>query len=228
MNIFITGTDTDVGKTYITISLALAFKELGKKVGIFKPLQSGAIHRGDETLAPDLEEAKKYSSDIKLKYSYLLDGEVSPSLAAKKAGITINPDKIKSDFEEFKKDLDIVLVEGAGGLYCPATNKQLMADIIKLLDIPAIIVARPNLGTVNHTLMTIECAKQKGINILGVIINRYPTKTEDDAIINVKSQIEDFTDVKVIATVYESNSKQDLKELIQKCLTELNSCKELV
>ena len=221
MKIFITGTDTDVGKTFITIALALAFNAMGKKVGIFKPLQSGAIQKENELLAPDLEEVKKYSSDIKLKYSYLLKGEVSPALAAKNEGIEVKPEKIKSDFDEFSKDLDIVLVEGAGGLYCPATDKLLMADIIKLLDIPAIIVARPNLGTVNHTLMTIDCAKQKGIDILGVIINRLPLRTNDDAILNVISQIEDYTDIKVIAKVYENENKSDLKKLLSECVSHL-------
>ncbi|MCD7879145.1 MAG: dethiobiotin synthase, partial [Candidatus Gastranaerophilales bacterium] len=159
MEYFITGIDTDIGKTFITKGLALVNENTGKKTGVFKPLQSGAIKTEKGILAPDLEAVRQICPNINTKCSYLLEGEVSPALAARLAGIKIDINKIKSDFKEFSKQNDITFVEGAGGLLAPAANDMLCADLIKALDIPVIIVSVPFLGRLNHTLLTVHYCK---------------------------------------------------------------------
>ena len=195
-SIFITGTDTDIGKTFVSIGLCLAQENKGLKVGYFKPLQSGA----KDGIAPDVEELKKYSNSINVKYSYLFEQEVSPYLASNLSGINVDIEKIKKDLADFKKENDFVVIEGAGGLYCPAFQDKLFADIISELNQEIIIVTTPNLGRINHTLMTVECAKQKGIKIKGIIINSMPEiKTQSQE--NFANELKDFCDAEILGVI---------------------------
>jgi dethiobiotin synthetase len=212
MNYFITGIDTDIGKTFVTKGLALSFENANKKVGVFKPLQSGAIKSNNTYLAPDLEAIKKLSKNINTKCSYLLEGEVSPALAARLSGIKIDIEKIKSDFKNFSSQNDITFVEGAGGILAPATDEFLCADLIKELNIPIIIVTVPFLGRLNHTLLTIHYAKTMNIPIKGIIINKIPNKTDDLATKNFINELKMYTDVEILAQIKEINA--DNKELI--------------
>lgn len=207
MEYFITGIDTDIGKTFITKGLALAYENTGKKVGVFKPLQSGAIKTENGFLAPDLEAIKEVSKTINTKCSYLLEGEVSPALAARLAGIKIDIEKIKADFKEFSAQNEITLVEGAGGILAPATDNMLCADLIKALNIPIIIVTVPFLGRLNHTLLTVHYAKTMNIPIKGIIINKIPSNTDDLATKNFINELEMYTDVPIIGKINELNKK---------------------
>lgn len=201
MEYFITGIDTDIGKTFITKGLAFAFHNSGKKTGVFKPLQSGAVKTPNGNLAPDIEAVKALSKEINTKYSYLLEGEVSPALAARLAGIKIDINKIKTDFKNFANLNDITFVEGAGGILAPAADNMLCADLIKELNIPVIIVTVPFLGRLNHTLLTIHYAKTNNIPIKGLIINKVPQKTEDLATLNFVKELKMFTDTKILGTI---------------------------
>lgn len=212
MEYFITGIDTDIGKTFITKGLALAFEKRGKKIGVFKPLQSGAIESNNCLLAPDLEAIKELSTGIRTKCSYLLKGEVSPALAARLSGIKIDINKIKKDFKNFSQENDITLVEGAGGLLAPATDNLLCADLIKELNIPIIIVTVPFLGRLNHTLLTIHYAKTNHIPIKGIIINKVPNQTEDLATKNFTDELQRYTDVKILGIIHDINKTDILNE----------------
>lgn len=225
IRLFITGTDTDIGKTFVTSALALTFQSMGYKVGVFKPLQSGAIETPSGLLAPDIESVKKLSTEIKTKYSYLLKGEVSPALAAKLSGVEISIDKIKNDFEDFSKSLDIVLVEGAGGLCAPATENMLMADLIKALNIPAVLVTGAYLGSINHTLLSIKYMESLNLAIRGLIINNYPKNTEDVAVKNMTKELKEFTSVDILGIIerQENADNKTLIELFKDCANRLIS-----
>ena len=195
-SIFITGCDTNIGKTFVSIGLCLAFKSKGLKVGYFKPFQSGVVNG----FAPDIEELRIYSKDIEARYSYLLEGEVSPHLSSILNNVEIDTEKVKCDLKDFKKSCDFVVIEGAGGLYCPAIKGKLFADIISQLDQEIIIVTTPDLGRINHTLMTIDCAKQRGIKIKGIIINsipQNPTLSQE----NFVKELKMFCDVEILGTI---------------------------
>lgn len=217
-SIFITGTDTDIGKTFISIGLCLALENKGLKVGYFKPFQSGAYKKEGKLLAPDVEELKKYSN-IKTKYSYLFEGEVSPHLASVLSDIKVDMKKVKNDLDEFRSISDFVVIEGAGGLLCPAIKGKLFCDIIKELNQEIIITTTPSLGRINHTLMTIECAKQKEIKIKGLIINKMPqnpTLSEKNFIKELKM----FSDIEILATIPEMHDLN--KEEIIKHFSKIN------
>lgn len=213
-SIFITGTDTDIGKTFVSVGLCLALENKGLKVGYFKPFQSGA----KDGFAPDIQELKKYSNSIKTKYSYLFKGDVSPHLASILGNIEVDINKVKKDLENFKKENDFVIIEGAGGLYCPAIKEKLFADIIKDLNQEIIIVTTPNLGRINHALMTIDCAKQNGIKIKGLIINSMPeekTLSQENFIKELKM----FTDIEILGII--PQIKNLTKENLTKVFSEI-------
>lgn len=194
-SLFITGTDTDVGKSVMTLALALALEKAGYTVGVFKPLQSGAYVENGKLTAPDLALMQRFSKTIVCGCSYLLQGECSPALAMRLAGTAFSMAKIREDFAELQKKCDVVLVEGAGGLLCPVHfgERLTMADIIKYLAIPCVIVARSRLGTVNHCLMTDSIAKQYGLQVKGLLLNRFPQDTADIAVQHVCEEIAAYT-----------------------------------
>ncbi len=210
--IFITGTDTDIGKTFVSVGLCLKLEALNYKVGYFKPLQSGAYKKNGAIAAPDLEELKKYSN-IPSKYSYLFEGEISPHLAALINNIEVDINKIKDDFTIFSSKFDFTIVEGAGGIYCPAYKHAKFSDIIKALDIETIVVTTPKLGRLNHLLMTLECAKINNIKVKGVIINSMAQKTTLSEQ-NFIKELREFSDVDILGVIPRLNNP-DKKEILE-------------
>ena len=172
--IFITGTDTEVGKTFITGGLARMWLKMGKRVGVMKPIESGCV-RSDGVLQPldalFLKEMSASTDDLDLIVPYRLEHPLAPSIAAELESIEIDLENIKSIYRQLELKYDIILVEGAGGVLSPLYKTFTNVDLIKLLDIPVIVVARNTLGTINHTLLAVECARSNGLTILGIIIN---------------------------------------------------------
>lgn len=172
--IFVTGTDTDVGKTVIAAGLAGLFKQKGLKVAVMKPIQTGAIKRTGKLISLDIELMIKTSGineDINLLNPYCLEPPVAPLVASQITGVKIDIKKILTAYAKLKSRYEIVIVEGAGGLLVPILSNYLMIDLIKDLDLPILIVAKPSLGTINHTLLTIRESQAQGIHVLGVVIN---------------------------------------------------------
>ena len=169
---FITGTDTGIGKTYVS---AFLYKTVKKYEGVYyKPVQSGCIEKNGKLIAPDIEFVCSFNSekyDI-LKGTYFLKEEVSPHLAAEIENVEINFEKIKKDWESLKNKYKTIIVEGAGGVYVPlARDRYFIYDLIKDLSIPVILVCSAKVGAVNHALLTINFLKNIGIKIHGIIFN---------------------------------------------------------
>ena len=205
-SIFVTATGTDIGKTYISALLVKKLRESGFNCGYYKPALSGAIKQPDGSLlAGDCDFVVKTAGlDVNPEdcVTYCFEEAVSPHLAAERLGVKIEKSKIKSEFEQRKKNYDYLVVEGAGGITCPFNMKEeilLLPDIIKALGLNAVIVADGGLGTINSVLLTVEYAKQQGINIKGLILNNF----EEDNFMHLdnKKQIERLTGINVIATV---------------------------
>jgi len=200
-NIFITGIDTDIGKTFVSLGICLNIKSKGIDVAYFKPFQSGAYQQNETLKAPDVVEILKYCN-IPCGYSYLLKGEVSPYLAAKMSNIEIDIKKATDDTLNFSKNHDFTVIEGAGGLYCPIYKDITFANFIQKLNTEILIVTTPDLGRINHTLMTIDCAKKFGIKIKGIIINKMPQE-KTEATKHFKEELKAFCDVEILAIIPE-------------------------
>ena len=178
--IFITGTDTGVGKTVVTAALARLLREQGVNVGVMKPVTSGCLERGDSLVSEDAE-LLAWAAGVPLDEKcapYCLRAPVAPSVAAAKENVRIDFSRIQDAFESLQTRHDFVLVEGAGGLMVPISGGLMVADLVLALKLPLLVVARPNLGTVNHTVLTCFTAKQLGIDVRGTIINSYPDKPD--------------------------------------------------
>jgi dethiobiotin synthetase len=201
---FITGTDTDVGKTIVTALLTAYYKKIGKRVVPYKPVQSGAIDEQGRLTAPDVALYKKALPTLAAEDSntYVLKKPSSPHLAAKEEGVTIFPGKIIEHVRLLEQKYETVLVEGAGGLIVPIQeNGYCMIDLIKDLSVPVLLVARAGLGTINHTVLSVMALKAAGIKIAGIIFNRL--KNDEDLTIehDNRHMIEQLTSIPVIGTV---------------------------
>jgi len=212
--IFITGTDTNVGKTYVSSILA---KELSKKVkvGYLKPIETGGR---EDTLT--LKKMLKNDDDLDLMNPINLKLPLSPNIAFDVENYQLTLDEIKrkilQSYNILKRKYAFLIVEGAGGVCVPIKDNFLMSDLIKLLNLDAVIVSRPNLGTINHTLLTIEHLRNKGINIRGVIINCMTDLNEVLHYEKTFETIEKFGNVEIIGIVknngdYDINFKKILK-----------------
>ncbi len=172
--IFITGTDTGVGKTYATAGLLNAMKKMGITSCPMKPVETGCDIQKGKLIPQDaitLINASGVSEPLDIINPYRFRHPLAPSVAAEMEKIAIKKQKIFSAYRYLLNKYDITIVEGAGGIMTPVYKKYLFRDLIKDLGLPVIIVSRPVLGTINHTLLTIEAARSRKINIHGIIIN---------------------------------------------------------
>ncbi|MFZ3171214.1 MAG: dethiobiotin synthase [Carboxydocellales bacterium] len=170
--LFITGTDTGVGKTIFTAALAGALKDQGWQVGVMKPAQSG-VEEGKDSDASLLIRAAEVTDPPELIVPYSLRAPLTPMVAAEVEGQQIEQRVITAAYRSLSINHRLILVEGAGGLMVPLNSNLLVAQLVSELNLPLIIVARPNLGTINHTLLTVATARGLGLKIAGVIINGY-------------------------------------------------------
>jgi dethiobiotin synthetase len=172
--IFVTGTDTGVGKTVVSAALAWSLKQSGKKVAVMKPVQTGTI--ADGLMDIDyIQRVAQTSHSLEEVCPYRFPEPLAPMVAANMAGEKIDIERIKSLFHKLSSSHDITIVEGAGGLLVPVTEDYLMSDLAFDLGLPLVIVTRPSLGTLNHTLLTVESAKGRGLRVLGIVINQFPS-----------------------------------------------------
>ena len=195
-SLFITGTDTGVGKTLIAGALAAVLKKKGIDVGVMKPVATGGW---DD--ARFLIRAAGVKDNLFLVNPYCLGTPVVPAVAAEIEGVKIDIRKIKNAYEELSKRHDILIVEGVGGLLVPIYKSYLVTDLINELKLPVIIVAKPGLGTINHTLLTIRQAKVSRINVLGVIISNYDDANAGIAEMTAPEVIERIGKVPVLGIV---------------------------
>ena len=200
LNIFVTGTDSNVGKTFITAGLAATMQSLGYSTCVYKPIQTGALGNGF-LQSPDLAFVKNIDPYIKTYSSYLLKSAANPSIAAETENITIDKNLIKNDYEQICKEHDCIITEGTGGIMTPLAPEYLVSDMIKTLNLPIVIIVKPDSGTVNQTLLTINQAVSKGLNVRGVIINNFPENTKDINIKTAPRLIEEYSDAKVLGII---------------------------
>lgn len=178
--LFITGTNTGVGKTIVTAAIVTAFRACGINAGIMKPIATGV--GGIDTGWSDPEWLVSVTgvqdpSDLITPYRFPLPA--APLVAAAQANRPIDPTRILDAFQTLLPKHDCVVVEGIGGLLVPITPGLFVADLIKRMNLPALVVARAGLGSINHTLLTLECLRNRGVSILGLVFNSPARPTAD-------------------------------------------------
>lgn len=215
--IFITATGTDAGKTYVSALIVKSMRERGFDCGYYKPALSGAGIAKDGKLIPGDADYVLKTAGIEEPpenyVSYIFKPAVSPHLASEMENNPIKLEKIKSDFNRLKEKYEYILVEGAGGIVCPFNQREnlMLPDVIKALGLDVIIVASAELGGINSAVLTVEYAQNHGINVKGIVLNKYDETSLMQR--DNKKQIENITGIKVLAAVKENDIKIDLKEI---------------
>ena len=175
---FVTGTDTGVGKTVLTAALVALARSRGEDVVPMKPIQTGCDERDGELLAPDLEDVFRLSDMAPSRAEqadmcpYRFKPPCSPHLAAKMAGEAICAKTIDRHFRSLADRHDAVIVEGAGGVLVPLCERLTMLGLIRDCGLPALVAARPGLGTINHSLMTVRTLQSAGVEVAAIVMVR--------------------------------------------------------
>jgi malonyl-CoA O-methyltransferase len=180
IGVFVTGTDTGVGKTVAAACLARAWQ-----AGYWKPVQTGAATADDDTA--DVVALAGLAADHVYAPAYALQAPLSPHAAAELEGVTITMDAIR-----LPQTAHPLVVEGAGGLFVPLNGRDFMIDLMAKLALPVLLVARSTLGTINHTLLSLAALRMRGLPIAGVVLNGPPNAGN-------RAAIERFGKVRVLA-----------------------------
>ncbi len=206
--VFITGTGTDVGKTIVTAGLLRQLRSAGVNAATMKPVQTGAEVSSDGKLtAPDLMVHHKAAGfvatpdEAELMAPYLYEPACSPHLAGRMAGRYPDIGRITDCARQLEERYEVLLVEGAGGVYAPLTESETMLDLMKALGYPVLLVAHRGLGTINHSLLSIEALRSHGLEILGVIFNETQDVEPDFIKEDNPSAIESFGKVAILGNI---------------------------
>ena len=195
--VFITGTDTNVGKTVVTAALGMALQQTGGTVGIMKPVETGITpaettsdgHRFKGLFAP--------YKNVDVRSLYCFPPPAAPLEAARICQQPIEVEAILDAYQTLAMHHDYTLVEGVGGILVPLTQTRDVRDLIRLLDLPCLIVSRTGLGSINHTRLTLMGLRQAGIPIIGILLNHTDTTPEEQQASTVKL-IRELSDVPVL------------------------------
>jgi len=173
-NMFITGTDTGVGKTSVAGAIAAHYRESGVKVGVMKPAETGCCKRDGVLVPADASFLKRASGSTDIMGAvcpYTFKEPLAPAIAAKKAGREISSRFLIKVFRAIARQHDVTLVEGAGGIMVPICHNYSYLDLAGDLGIPVLIVGRAGLGTINHTLLTVHALQSRQIKIHSIVLN---------------------------------------------------------
>lgn len=224
--IFITGTGTDVGKTYVTALIVKKLKQNGKNPAYYKAAMSGNDRDEAGKLIPGdalfVKNISGISQSLEEMCPYIYENAVSPHLASRIEGNPVKLPIVKEGFEKVCKAYDYVTMEGSGGILCPICydeEKIWLEDIIKELSLSSLIIADAGLGTINSVVLTVEYMRAKNIPILGIIFNHYhPGSTMEED--NLK-MCEEMTGVQVLACVKDGDTELDIDiEKLMACYQE--------
>ncbi len=174
MNLFVTGTDTHVGKTWICAAIAQQAVAYGASVSYYKPIETGVPTTNSHSDVGFMDTA--LLGQVQTYSRYRFAPPVAPAVADTQN--EISPATIYADVQRYAKTSDLLLVEGAGGLAVPICSDMLMLDLIRKLRLEVLLVARSQLGTLNHTLLSVEALLNRDIPIRGIVLNYYPCRPE--------------------------------------------------
>ncbi len=211
--LFITGTDTGVGKTVITGLLARLLTERGIKVITQKWVQTGCAGISEDVaahmrfMAGDEKHMEKYRSDMA---PYVLEFPSSPHLAALLAKIHIDAGRIESSFRRLAEKFDFIIVEGTGGPLVPLNDEEMIVDVVKRLRLSVLVVAENRLGAINQTLLTVNALRERDLEVVGIAFNRLSEKGDEIIFKDNLRIVETLTGEKVFGELRRCTDAQEL------------------
>ena len=211
MGLFFTGTDTGVGKTFVTAAVTRILRRLGHGVVVCKPVATGAAWQDGRWVSQDtiaLAQAAGVVGDWTRITPWSFADPAAPPVAARRAGVELTLNQIVRAVQERRRPQQAMLIEGVGGLLCPLTEKETVADLVAALHLPLVVIARRSLGTLNHTLLTLEVAERRSLPVAVVVINetRPPQSlAEETNVLELRKRLQ----VPLLATVPFQNGSVD-------------------
>lgn len=203
--LFITGTDTNVGKTLIGQGIVQYLRSHRIRVGAYKPVASGI----ERNLSGDLVwcDVEAYFTALEGRFPrasicpQCFEAPLAPPIAARHEGRTVDEQLLASGIEFWRENADVVIVEGAGGWLSPLSDNFLNADLAQRLNYPVVVVARLGLGTINHTLLTLEAIRRRSLDVAGIILSDSIGAKNDQSIHTNPETLEHWTDAKVLGVL---------------------------
>lgn len=214
-SLFVTGTDTDAGKTVISVALIDLLKQQGLRVAGMKPIASGC-ELTEVGLRNDDAMQLAQHANVHLAYDminpYAFQPAIAPHIAAEQVNVAIDLDVIKHNFEQIQQQADAVVVEGAGGWLVPINQQHTIADIASALNLPVILVVAIRLGCINHALLSVNAIAQSGLRLAGWVANSVTSNNEQDEIIATLKQRINAPCLGIVPTL---TAQQDAKDYIE-------------
>jgi dethiobiotin synthetase len=199
--LFIAGTDTGIGKTYVTCRLAATWQAQGQTPGIYKPVCSGAAAGADGT--PVWEDIERLNQALCRQFSrswicpQRFQAPLAPPVAARQQGTTVDSRLLRTGIQIWQDHVDLMLVESAGGWLSPIAEGETCADLAVDLDLPVLLVAGNRLGMISHTLLTLESIRHRGLQTVGIVINQLAEKSDMSALSN-QAELQKLTSVPIL------------------------------
>ncbi len=203
LELFITSSERNSGKNYVTAGLAATMQSLGYSTGVYKPVECGVAEKNGFIQSVDLSYVKFIDSNVKTYFSYLLKSKGSPVVAAAKENSVIDKEIILKDYQNLSDLNDCLITCGSDGLAIPYGKDFLEEDLSKYFNIPLLIVVSPKISSINNIILTINYAEAAGLNLRGVIINDYPSDNSDLNIKLMPGLIEEYSNTKVMGILPE-------------------------
>lgn len=203
LRLFFAGTDTEVGKTYTAALVASHFRQQGKRVGVYKPVASGCLKRGDQLVAEDaiaLWEAAGRPRTLEEVCPQRFEQPLAPPEAAAAEGRQVDAERLRSGAEPWETDCDVLIIEGAGGLFSPLAEGVLNIDLAKQLQADLVLVAANRLGVIHQVLATCGAAEHAGLSPRGLFLCS-PTPTADPSLSGNPRQIARYCSVPILGIV---------------------------
>ena len=202
--LFITGTDTGVGKTVVAAAIGQWFHRQGLRVSVLKPCATGCVRRREGLVSEDAEflahfAQARFPLDLICPQCYA--EPLAPAVAAERANQPLDWEAINRSIALMSAESDVMIVEGVGGVMVPLDAKHTVLDLAQWLGAPTVVVARPALGTINHTLLTVNALREANVKVAGVVINRYPAENAGIAEETNPRAIEKWGKVSVLCLV---------------------------
>lgn len=206
VGLFIVGTDTEVGKTYVTALIAKQLHDAGKRVGVYKPVASDCYDDGDQVISEDaltLWHAAGQPRTVQDVCPQQFRAPLAPHLAARAEGKELDLELMRTGLEKWSDGYDIVLVEGVGGLMTPVSDAEYVADLAFEFGFPILVVAPNVLGVINQTLQTLitAAAFENGLNVAGIILNNIQFQERDISVKTNRQEIEKRTSTPILVEV---------------------------
>ena len=214
LNLYITSTNINDGKTFLSAGLAATMQSLGYKTSVYKPIQTGGIDINGFMQSPDLTIVKSMDPYIDTHFTYLFKTKNQPLIAAENENEYIDIELINNEYLKIITKSDCTIVDGDNGILSPIAPSQQTINMLKRLQIPVLYIVTPDENTINNTLTSIYATQEKSVNVRGVIINNIKEDCPKELLTSITRIIEEYTNISILGLLPNLGIKPAPEEVI--------------